>query len=272
MGRKRDLISKTARVVSRPMAKTKRMRKFKKSPRLIVVMLHHITAGEMPNDESREITITTENLRKYLELLKSRFNIQTFHESAERIRCGEEGPFLVLSFDDGYADFYENAFPILKELGFPANQNLIVKYTDEGRPGYMNWAQVKELRNSGLVEFGCHTYDKHQLVNERAILLEADAEEVISDLKKAQESFAKNLGAPSDILAWPYGERPRNISNKDLKKLGFNFCLNTRSGVNFQPVDFMNLKRFAALDFETPEKLGTIIDGYDDLGFLLGKC
>ena len=31
------------------------------------------------------------------------------------------------------------------------------------------------------------------------------------------------------------------------------------------------LKRFAVLDFETPEKLGDIIQGYDSLGFLLGK-
>ena len=271
MGRKRDLISKTANKISKPLSRTKRKARFKKTPRLIIVMLHHITAGEMPHDESREITITVENLRKYLEFLRNNYRICTLHEAARLIRQGAEGPFLVLSFDDGYTDFYENAFPVLKELGLPANQNLIVKYTDEERPGYMNWQQVKELFDSGLVELGCHTYDKHQLVNERAMLSDASEQEVANDLKKAKERFARNLGFPPDILAWPYGERPRNISDEKLKELGFKFCLNTKSGVNFRPVKLMDLKRFAALDFETPEKLGNIIEGYDDLGFLLGK-
>ena len=271
MGRKRDLISKTASKVSKPLSKTKRKEKFKKSPRLIIVMLHHITAGEMPSDESREITITVENLRKYLEFLKSSYQICTLHEAAKLIRQNAEGPFLVLSFDDGYTDFYENAFPVLKELGLSANQNLIVKYTDEGRPGYMNWQQVKELYDSGLVEFGCHTYDKHNLVSNKAMLLTSSEQEVISDINMAVASFVKNLGFSPDILAWPYGERPKSISNEKLKELGFNFCLNTKSGVNFRPVKFLDLKRFAALDFETPEKLGDIIEGYDNLGFLLGK-
>lgn len=271
MGRKRDLISKTASRISKPLSRTKRKARFKKSPRLIIVMLHHITAGEMPNNESREITITTENLRKYLGFLKSHYKICTLHESARLIRQGEEGPFLVLSFDDGYTDFYENAFPILKELGLPANQNLIVKYTDESQPGYMNWTQVKELYDSGLVELGCHTYDKHHLVNEKAMLATASEQEVVSDLEKASESFMRNLGFSPDILAWPYGERPGSISDEKLRELGLKFCLNTKSGVNFRPVKFMDLKRFAALDFETPEKLGDIIEGYDNLGFLLGK-
>ena len=271
MGRKRDLISKTASKVSRPLSRTKRKARFKKSPRLIIVMLHHITAGEIPNNESREITITTENLRKYLTFLKSHYKICTLHESARLIRQGEEGPFLVLSFDDGYTDFYENAFPILKELGLPANQNLIVRYTDESQPGYMNWAQVKELHDSGLIEFGCHTYDKHHLIGDKAMLLSENEQEIVSDLIKAKESFLKNLGFSPDILAWPYGEKPKSISNEKLRELGFKACLNTKSGVNFRPMKFMDLKRFAVLDFETPEKLGDIIQGYDSLGFLLGK-
>ena len=272
MGRKRDLISKTASKVSRPLARTKRKANFKKSPRLIIVMLHHITAGEMPNDESREITITTENLRKYLEFLKDYFQICTLHEAAQKIRQGVDGPFLVLSFDDGYTDFYENAFPILQELKLPANQNLIVKYADEDEPGYMNWRQIKELSDSDLIEFGCHTYNSHLTKSGKPILKNAAKEKISEDLTLASKSFKKELGFSPDILAWPYGEKPRNISNKELQELGFKFCLNTKSGVNFRPMKFMDLKRFAALDFETPEKLYSIIEGYDSLGFLLGKC
>lgn len=271
MGRKRDLISKTASEVSKPLSRTKRKAKFEKSPRLIIVMLHHITAGEISNDASREITITTENLRKYLKFLKERFQICTLHEAARRIRQGVDGPFLVLSFDDGYTDFYENAFPILKEMGLPANQNLIVKYADEDRPGYMNWRQIKELYDSGLVEFGCHTYDGHLLEEGAPILKNAPEEKILKDLTLASESFEKELGFLPDILAWPYGEKPQNISDEKLRELGLKFCLNTKSGVNFRPIKFMDLRRFAALDFETPEKLYSIIEGYDNLGFLLGK-
>lgn len=271
MGRKRDLVSKTASKLAWPVKKV-RSEKYQGRPRLAILMFHRILDEPVTNAEMRDMNMSVQVFRKYCEYFKERSQICTLHEGLERMKKGE-GPYplVVFSFDDGYGNFYQNAFPVLKELGIKANQNIIARYADEGAGGYMNWAQIWELRDSGLVEIGCHTYAQHYLVEGEPALARASEAEVLADLERARESFLANLGEGFDIVAWPYGVPPKNVSTEKLRELGVKFQLNTVSGMNFSPMKLGDLKRFAALGFEEPEKLGAIIDGYDDLGFLLGR-
>ncbi|MBQ8992213.1 polysaccharide deacetylase family protein, partial [Candidatus Saccharibacteria bacterium] len=264
MGRKRDLVSKTASRVARPIsvAMPKRKEKYQKAPKLAVVMFHRIALEPSSDVASRDLVMSVETFRKYLELFRSRFRICTLHEAEKLLGRDLEKPLMVLTFDDGYEDFYLNAFPILREMELPVNQNIIARYADERTPGYLNWDEILELRSSGLVEFGSHTYDLHHHKEGRALVEGASREEILTDLERAQESFSSHIGFKPDILAWPYGVAPHNVSREDMARLGIRFELNTVSGMNFGPVDFSRLKRFVALDYETPEKLLSIIEGY----------
>ena len=270
MGRKRDLTAKIGNSLARPV-RAKRKAEHKKSPRLAVVMFHRISDQPILTGPSRDVAVSKDNFKKYCEMLKNNFRVCTFSDFEKKSKEESDKPLLVISFDDGYTDFYKNAFPILKEFNLPVNQNLIVRYIDEGRDSFMNWDQVRELKDSGLVELGCHTYDKHILDGDEPILKNASREEVLEDLKLAKKSFEKELGIAPEVLAWPYGLRPENISDEELGKLGFKFQLNTVSGMNFRPIKYNDLKRFAVLDYETPKKLLDIIRGYDNLGMLLHK-
>ncbi len=60
---------------------------------------------------------------------------------------------VLLTFDDGLADNYSNAFPILKESGLKSY--FFVMPDKLGTDGYMSWAQVKELAVSGMI-IGSH--------------------------------------------------------------------------------------------------------------------
>lgn len=66
--------------------------------------------------------LTPENFRKYCTFFSERFQIVTLHESYNLIKSGKiEKPLMVFSFDDGYANFYTQVFPILQELKIKAN-------------------------------------------------------------------------------------------------------------------------------------------------------
>ncbi|GAV21882.1 polysaccharide deacetylase family protein [Carboxydothermus pertinax] len=80
------------------------------------------------------------------------------------------GKEFLITFDDGYRNNYLYAFPILKKYHVPAVINLIVARVDEAKnhdnpiKGYLNWLEVREMANSGLIYFGSHTYNSHDKI------------------------------------------------------------------------------------------------------------
>jgi peptidoglycan/xylan/chitin deacetylase (PgdA/CDA1 family) len=74
---------------------------------------------------------------------------------------------VVLTFDDGYRDFYTEAFPILQEYGFTATVFLPTAYIDGIQPSlrgkaHLSWNEVNELADRGI-NFGSHTVNHPQL-------------------------------------------------------------------------------------------------------------
>src|SRR5450830_621288 len=81
---------------------------------------------------------------------------------------------VLLTFDDGYESFYSRAYPLLKLYKYPSVAALVgswlevasgktVQYGDEQVPRehFLSAQQIKELADSGLVEFASHSYDLH---------------------------------------------------------------------------------------------------------------
>lgn len=64
---------------------------------------------------------------------------------------------IALTFDDGYDDFYINAFPLLKKHNIKATVYIIRGKINTS--GYLSDSQIREIKTSGLVEFGSHTID-----------------------------------------------------------------------------------------------------------------
>lgn len=57
---------------------------------------------------------------------------------------------IILTFDDGYRDVYENAFPILKEYGLEATFFIVTDFIDQGHPAYLTWPMVEEMAAAGM--------------------------------------------------------------------------------------------------------------------------
>ena len=57
---------------------------------------------------------------------------------------------VVLTFDDGYRDNYENAFPLLQARNIPATFFLVMEFINRERPEYLTWAMVDEMAAAGM--------------------------------------------------------------------------------------------------------------------------
>ena len=102
----------------------------------------------------------------------------------------------VLTFDDGYEDFYTDVFPLLKKYQMKATVYIIVNFI--GRRGFMNEKEIKEVLDSGLVELGSHTFDHLYL----KFTPETVARKQIFESKKVLE---EKFNVKIETFAYPYG-------------------------------------------------------------------
>lgn len=120
-----------------------------------------------------------------------------------------DGKSVVITFDDGYSDFYFKAFPILEQYGFRATVFLATAYVEgepfSGRP-CLNWEQIRELNVAG-VAFGSHTHTHPQLSNlSRSV--------IIQELRRSKNIIEDRLGSAVTLFSYPY-RFPEE--NKDFK-------------------------------------------------------
>ena len=108
---------------------------------------------------------------------------------------------IVLTFDDGEMNNYEQAFGVLKKYGFPAYFFIIADRI--GLNGYLGWGELKELHEAGMV-IGSHGFSHEILTN----LLDTQIDEELQASKKYLE---RNLGIVVDTISIPRGFCDDNI-------------------------------------------------------------
>jgi peptidoglycan/xylan/chitin deacetylase (PgdA/CDA1 family) len=108
---------------------------------------------------------------------------------------------VVITFDDGYEDFYTQAFPILNQYSVSATVYLPTAYIGQTRQTFngrkcMTWSQVRELRTAGI-EFGSHTVTHPQLKG----LENAGVE---FEVRTSKDTIEQQLGFGVTSFAYPY--------------------------------------------------------------------
>jgi peptidoglycan/xylan/chitin deacetylase (PgdA/CDA1 family) len=125
-------------------------------PRILIY--HQIGAGS-----GLQMDLSAEMFRGHVSWLSDHGRIVGFGDALSGADDPDSSRRFVLTFDDGYADFYENGFPLLQDRRIPFTLYLTTGHIETGEllhPGDrpLSWDQVDEMLASGLMTLGAHTH------------------------------------------------------------------------------------------------------------------
>ncbi|MEG0405866.1 MAG: poly-beta-1,6-N-acetyl-D-glucosamine N-deacetylase PgaB [Acinetobacter sp.] len=182
---------------------------------------------------------------------------------------------VLLTVDDGYQSFYQNAYPIIRAKKIPvvlavvgswlepkADQKVDFGGDEITRNKILSWNELKEMQNSGFVEIASHSYHLHRGVtanpqanSEPAAITriydlktktyESDASyrtRVYQDLKKNNDLLkAHGLRSPR-VMVWPYGRYNMQLVQIS-KQLGMPITITLDDGADHAKQSIQNMGR-----------------------------
>lgn len=153
------------------------------------------------------------------------------------------GRLVCLTFDDGYRDFREHAWPLLKHYGFSATvflpTDFIGGYAEWdrsfGEPAeLMSWNDVRALAKEG-VRFGAHGAGHHRM-NQLCVA------NVFAEARRSRDRIAAEVGGPVSVIAYPYGAHS-NLVRGAMQSCGFGCAVTTDPGLSRLGDDHFGLPR-----------------------------
>ncbi len=103
---------------------------------------------------------------------------------------------VVLTIDDGHRSIFSEAFPILKEYGYPAT---VFVYSDYVNNGGLKTKEIRAMKQSGLISIQPHSKTHSNLAVRR----------VDESQSQYQRRVRREITIPNEILVGQLGERPR---------------------------------------------------------------
>ncbi|GAB1261800.1 polysaccharide deacetylase family protein [Aurantivibrio plasticivorans] len=170
----------------------------------VVLQYHHIS-DETPASTSTSPDLFAEHLAAIKRL---NYQVVKLESLASLLREGKALPdkTVAITFDDGYSSVYDNAYPLLKQYGFPFTVFVNTAPIERGSSLFVSWAQLNEMANDGAT-IANHSHSHSHFLRKNNE--ETDAEwrtRIGDDIKITEALITKHTGQQHGLLAYPYGE------------------------------------------------------------------
>ena len=243
---------------------------------ILPILMYHSISFDPEPDKANYYKVCTSPSRFYQQmscLQNNGYQGVSLEEGLQLINSGEQlnAKPVVITFDDGFQDFYARAFPVLESFGFSATMYLPTKYIGnehrifKGRE-CLSWKEVQTLDRSGI-EFGSHTVNHPRLV-------ELGWSDIESELRVSKKIIEDEIGKSIISFAYPYAypQQKKDFVCRFSEILcynGFSTCVTTKIGISKLGDNPLELKRVPVNSADDDKLLLAKLRGsYDWMGKL----
>lgn len=166
-----------------------------------ILMYHYISIPPEDADKYRvDLSVSPDDFREQIAYLaENGFETVDLYDLSLAITEKRQLPAkpVILTFDDGYRDNYENAFPVLQEYGMKGTFFVVTQPIDDGNPNYLDWEMVKEMADAGM------RIEPHSKTH--ADLSGREPDYILYEVLGAQETIAAHTGQTPRYFCYPGG-------------------------------------------------------------------
>lgn len=214
------------------------------------ILMYHMVREHVDGAKFNKLRVKPTEFEKQIAWMKGEgFHFVTMQE-LQRDWGNHPEKTVAITFDDGYLDNLENAFPILEKYQAKGTIYVVVDRHDRDWSTYkkahhnsgeltkepkLNDRQVKQLSDSGVIEIGSHTMT-------HANLAKLNDAECLAELTQSKAALEQMIAQPVSSFAYPFGiyaERDVALT----KQAGYTNAVTTVEGIDGDQADFLQLKR-----------------------------
>lgn len=208
--------------------------------------MYHNIGAPPPGANLRSLYVRPGMFRFQMRYLRAAgFKVVALGEILSFINGGRGGEKLVaLTFDDGYMDFYMNAFPVLAEYGYPSTVFLVSDFIGKEnvwdreelavRKSLLDRDRIAEMKDHNVF-FGSHsrTHPFLSRISDDAVKLE---------LEGSKDMLESELGVEIDFLCYPYGDYDDRVVSL-ARAAGYFGAVTTKRGLVHKGDDPFEIRR-----------------------------
>ncbi len=211
-----------------------------------ILMYHHV--GPIPSDADPiriGLTITADIFRDHLQYLSDLgYESVSLYQLQNALAMGEALPPrpIIFTFDDGYIDNFEYAYPIMKEYGYSGTIFVATQFMDDENPEYLTWEMAREMSAAG---WSIEPHSKRHLD-----LSDRPRDFLIFEILGSLETVAYHIGYQPRYFAYPAGKYDDRVIEV-LQEAGFWGALTVEPGKNHRSANAFTWRRIRANGNET---------------------
>jgi peptidoglycan/xylan/chitin deacetylase (PgdA/CDA1 family) len=221
-----------------------------------ILMYHYISAPPPDADAYRlDLSVTPAQFAAHVGwLAQNEFTAVSLDDLYLALTEGRRLPPrpVILTFDDGYADAYTHAFPVLQQYGMTGTFFVVTEWLDARQPGYLTWDQARQMAAAGM-SIQSHTR-AHQYLTDGC-----DYNCRVYQILGSVETIEAEIGVRPRFFCYPGGRYDAAVL-PILEQVGIAAAVTTQAGNRHTSDRLLELKRVRIRNTTTTDDLAWMVN------------